>query len=227
MKRSIRHVTVATLATLMAAAAFAELPAKPAVPSEDPLYRRIEALDKAVFGAFNRCDLEKLASYFAPELEFYHDKGGVTWGRDQFISDVKRNVCGKFRRELVASTLEVWPIGEWGAGLLRHPQVLPVHRHALRRHRQVCAHLAKQGGRLAHHARHQLRPSRRAELITPLPAALSNQDASDKDACQTQAARSPAPCDDTVDRTPCHVRVASSAPAHAPQSFSKTQPVRR
>ena len=115
MKRSIRHVTVATLATLMAAAAFAELPAKPAVPSEDPLYRRIEALDKAVFGAFNRCDLEKLASYFAPELEFYHDKGGVTWGRDQFISDVKRNVCGKFRRELVAGTLEVWPIGEWGA----------------------------------------------------------------------------------------------------------------
>ena len=90
-------------------------PTRQAAPTDDPLYRRIEALDKTVFDAFNRCDQEKLTSYFAPELEFYHDKGGVTWGRDQFISDVKRNVCGKFRRELVAGTLEVWPVGEWGA----------------------------------------------------------------------------------------------------------------
>lgn len=115
MKRSIRHIIATTLATLMVAATFAQIPAKPAAQNEDPLYRRIDALDKAVFDAFNGCDLEKLASHFAPELEFYHDKGGVTWGRDQFISDVKRNVCGKFRRELVAGSLEVWPIGEWGA----------------------------------------------------------------------------------------------------------------
>lgn len=115
MKRLMGNIVVTIVAALLTATTFAQPAAKPAAQNEDPLYRRIEALDKAVFDAFNRCDLEKLAGYFAPELEFYHDKGGVTWGRDQFISDVKRNVCGKFRRELVAGTLEVWPLGEWGA----------------------------------------------------------------------------------------------------------------
>jgi hypothetical protein len=83
--------------------------------SEDALYRRIEALDRALFDAFNRCDLEVLASHFVPELEFYHDKAGVTWSRERFLSDVKSNVCGKFRRELVPGTIEVYPIGDWGA----------------------------------------------------------------------------------------------------------------
>lgn len=115
MKRSTRNIVASAIAALLATTTFAQPPAKSIGANDDPLYRRIEALDKAVFDAFNRCDLEKLTSYFAPELEFYHDKGGVTWGRDQFISDVKRNVCGKFRRELVAGTLEVWPVGDWGA----------------------------------------------------------------------------------------------------------------
>ena len=115
MKRLMGNIVVTIVVALLTATTFAQPAAKPAAQNEDTLYRRIEALDKAVFDAFNRCDLEKLAGYFAPELEFYHDKGGVTWGRDQFISDVKRNVCGKFRRELVAGTLEVWPLGEWGA----------------------------------------------------------------------------------------------------------------
>ena len=115
MKRSTRNMVASAIAALLATTTFAQPSAKSIGANDDPLYRRIEALDKAVFDAFNRCDLEKLASYFAPELEFYHDKGGVTWGRDQFINDVKRNVCGNFRRELVAGTLEVWPVGEWGA----------------------------------------------------------------------------------------------------------------
>jgi len=76
---------------------------------------RIETLDHELFEAFNRCELDKLANFFDPALEFYHDNSGVTWGREQFIADVKANVCGKFSRKLVAGSLEVWPIGNWGA----------------------------------------------------------------------------------------------------------------
>ncbi len=76
---------------------------------------RIETLDRELFEAFNRCELDKLANFFDPALEFYHDNSGVTWGREQFIADVKANVCGKFSRKLVAGSLEVWPIGNWGA----------------------------------------------------------------------------------------------------------------
>ncbi len=79
------------------------------------LFRHVELLDHALFDAFNTCDLKKLETFFAPRLEFYHDKAGVTWTRARFIADVKKNVCGKFRRELVPGTLDVYPIGEYGA----------------------------------------------------------------------------------------------------------------
>ncbi len=105
---------VALLATLSAQAAFAEsTPAAKAAPSE--LFLRIGALDRDVFSAFNDCNIAKLESYFSPELEFYHDKTGLSQSRDQFIDAVRKNVCGKFRRELVAGTLEVWPLGNYGA----------------------------------------------------------------------------------------------------------------
>jgi Domain of unknown function (DUF4440) len=89
--------------------------AEPAKAAPDELFRRIQTLDRDLFAAFNACDIKKLASYFDSKLEFYHDKGGVTWTRARFISDVKKNVCGKFTRELVAGSMEVWPLGDYGA----------------------------------------------------------------------------------------------------------------
>jgi hypothetical protein len=59
--------------------------------------------------------LDEYASYFAPDVEFYHDLGGVTWTRDAMIAQTKENVCGKFQRELVPGTLKVWPIKNYGA----------------------------------------------------------------------------------------------------------------
>jgi Domain of unknown function (DUF4440) len=82
-------------------------------PSE--LFRRVESMDRAMFEAFNKCDLKKLESFLVPKLEFYHDQAGVTWSRAQFLADVTKNVCGKFKRELVAGTMEVWPLGSYGA----------------------------------------------------------------------------------------------------------------
>ncbi len=92
---------------------FADTATTPA--TRDQLTRRIESIDRALFDAFNRCELEKLESFFIPELEFYHDNDGLSASRAKFISDVKKNVCGKFRRELVHGTLEVWPLGDYGA----------------------------------------------------------------------------------------------------------------
>ncbi|MBC7990647.1 MAG: nuclear transport factor 2 family protein, partial [Luteimonas sp.] len=63
-----------------------------AAPSADPLLGTISALDTAVFDAFNHCDapgrLQQHAGYFAPDVEFYHDKGGVTWTREAMIAGV-------------------------------------------------------------------------------------------------------------------------------------------
>jgi len=91
----------------------------PAAVKTDALYDRLSALDSEVFDAFNHCDvagqLDRHASYFSPDVEFYHDTGGVTWTRDAMIANTKKYVCGHFRRELVPGSLRVYPIKDFGA----------------------------------------------------------------------------------------------------------------
>lgn len=83
------------------------------------LYDIVSALDAAVFDAFNNCavpeQLEKHAGYFAPDVEFYHDTGGVTWTRKDMLANTQKYACGKFRRELVPRSLKVFPIKGFGA----------------------------------------------------------------------------------------------------------------
>ncbi|MEO5831137.1 MAG: nuclear transport factor 2 family protein [Rhodanobacter sp.] len=87
--------------------------------STDSLFDQVSALDTAAFDAFNHCSspaqLQKHASYFAPDVEFYHDTGGVTWTRKEMIDKTRQNVCGHFRRELVPGSLKVFPIKRFGA----------------------------------------------------------------------------------------------------------------
>jgi hypothetical protein len=82
---------------------------------DDGLLRTIASLDTAVFDAYNRCDLEKLGSFFAEDLEFYHDQSGLMRSRQSLVEAVKNNICGKVARELVPGTLEVYPLKGYGA----------------------------------------------------------------------------------------------------------------
>ena len=115
-----------TLIIALIAAMALEAPAAPASNDEpttkqaaDSLFDTISALDTAVFDAFNSCSspgqLQKHASYFAPDVEFYHDTGGVTWSRQEMLANTEKHVCGNFRRELVPGTLEAFPIKDFGA----------------------------------------------------------------------------------------------------------------
>lgn len=112
----IAVLMVAVLGTGVASAADS---ASAATPPADALSDTISALDTAVFGAFNDCaspgKLDKHASYFSPDVEFYHDTGGVTWTRDEMIANTKKYVCGNFRRELVPGSLQVFPVKDFGA----------------------------------------------------------------------------------------------------------------
>lgn len=84
-----------------------------------PLADEISALDTRVFDAFNHCDepgrLDEHAGYFSPEVEFYHDTGGVTWTRDEMIANTRKYVCGNFTRELIPGTLKIYPVKDFGA----------------------------------------------------------------------------------------------------------------
>jgi hypothetical protein len=85
----------------------------------DPLHQKLLALDGALFDSFNRCaepgQLEKHAAFFDENVEFYHDRGGVQWGVNAVIESTRKNVCGKFRRELDVASFRVDPIPGFGA----------------------------------------------------------------------------------------------------------------
>lgn len=100
-------------------AAAATNPGTDDTSAQDVLFTTVSKLDADLFNAFNHCaspdQLQKHASYFAPNVEFYHDKGGVTWSRRDYMANTENNVCGKFRRELLPDSLQIFPIKDYGA----------------------------------------------------------------------------------------------------------------
>ena len=101
--------------TLAVAAPFARAQSTQGLPASNPLYKTVADLDTEVFDAYNTCQLGKLASLVAEDLEFYHDKTGLAVGRQTFIDAIKNNICGKVHRELVPGTLEIYPMEGFGA----------------------------------------------------------------------------------------------------------------
>ncbi|MDN3677605.1 nuclear transport factor 2 family protein [Flavobacterium paronense] len=86
-------------------------------PDDPQLYETIVKLDSTFFAAYNTCDinLEKYASFFSENIEFYHDQGGLMTSKQDIIDATKRNICGKVTRELVKGSIEVYPIKDFGA----------------------------------------------------------------------------------------------------------------
>jgi hypothetical protein len=85
------------------------------IKSQAELDKAIAALDAALFDSYNRCDLEKFSSFFADDVEFYHDQGGVTLGRVALTDSIKKNICGKVTRELVPGTMQAHYMKGYGA----------------------------------------------------------------------------------------------------------------
>jgi uncharacterized membrane protein YvbJ len=83
------------------------------------LYDTIAALDASFFEAYNTCNVAKMESYFAEDVEFFHDKGGLATTRKSVMEIIKTNLCeesgNRVRRELVKGSLEVYPIKDYGA----------------------------------------------------------------------------------------------------------------
>ena len=79
------------------------------------LFQSLAALDAEMFDTYNKCDLQKNRAFFADDLEFYHDKSGLTIGADTVVEQLRKNICGKTRRELVQGSLEVHELKGYGA----------------------------------------------------------------------------------------------------------------
>jgi hypothetical protein len=87
-------------------------------PVSQELYAEIAHMDSVMFNAFNAHDLEKLKTTFSQDLEFYHDKGGLTDYKltmENFSKLFENNKTTGLRRDLVEGSLEVYPIKDYGA----------------------------------------------------------------------------------------------------------------
>lgn len=83
---------------------------------EDSLFSEIAHMDSVLFNAFNSRDTTTFKKFFTGDLEFYHDRGGLT-GYQQtvaFMRSTARSTDG-LKRVLVPGTLEVYPIPNYGA----------------------------------------------------------------------------------------------------------------
>ncbi len=88
------------------------------VPVSQELFQAIQLQDSLLFAAFNEHNSSKLMSYFSEDLEFYHDKGGLSdyaGTTTGFENLFKNNQKTGLRREIVPGSLEVYPINEYGA----------------------------------------------------------------------------------------------------------------
>ena len=86
------------------------------VKTPDLLYKEIAHMDSVLFNAFNNRDMETFKTLFTEDLEFYHDKGGLTdynYSINSFKNTIAQN--NGLRRELVKGSLEVYPIKDYGA----------------------------------------------------------------------------------------------------------------
>lgn len=87
------------------------------IPDDPELYRTIVRQDSLFFDAYNTCaeNLETYASFYAEDLEFYHDLGGLSTSKADVVEGTRENICGKVTRELVPGTIEVYPVRDYGA----------------------------------------------------------------------------------------------------------------
>lgn len=110
-------LVTATVGLLVSSFALGRATSGQVRPESTPadLFRAVEEQDRALFDAYNRCDLDRFKTFFSEDVEFYHDRGGLTLGRQKLTDAVKENICGRTTRELVAGSLEVYPMDNYGA----------------------------------------------------------------------------------------------------------------
>ena len=89
-----------------------------ALDEKAPLEATIRHEDAMFWDAYNRCDVEKMSQFFWPDIEFYHDKGGLTVGLGPFSETLKTGLCGKpnyrLRREAIPDTVKLYPLQKNG-----------------------------------------------------------------------------------------------------------------
>jgi len=85
------------------------------IENNSDLFTTLKAKDSLLFEiGFNQCNLKQMEKLVVSDIEFYHDRDGITKSKTNFINSIKDNLCfsGKniIKRVLDKTSLEVFPL---------------------------------------------------------------------------------------------------------------------
>ncbi|WP_345989802.1 nuclear transport factor 2 family protein [Chryseobacterium sp. Chry.R1] len=70
--------------------------------------------DSMFWVAYNKCNVSEMMRFIPADVEFYHDKGGITKGDEALKITFQKNLCGNkdfhLRREAIDKTVRVFPM---------------------------------------------------------------------------------------------------------------------
>lgn len=80
--------------------------------ADDAVIKTILEKDGLFWTGYNACNNEQMGEFIADDVEFYHDKGGITLGKLLLVDSIKKNLCSnpnfRTRREAVPGTVNVY-----------------------------------------------------------------------------------------------------------------------
>ena len=85
------------------------------VEKNSELYKTIISKDSLLFNVgFNTCDIIQFENLLSENLEFIHDKDGLS-NKKEFLYNLKNGLCGspdtyQSRRELLKASTEIYPL---------------------------------------------------------------------------------------------------------------------
>lgn len=135
-------------------------------PRSGPVHDELAKMDRELFeAAFVTCDQAKFSSLFTDDAEFYHDRTGASYG--ETVKQLRS--CPRddgVKRTLVAGSLEVYPIKDFGA--------IQMGRHTFTREGEPGVEIAK----FVHLWRHSDGTWRLARVISFDHRPMTDQDKS-------------------------------------------------
>lgn len=73
--------------------------------------KKILERDSLFWLAYNTCDTTEIGDFYTDDVEFYHDKVGVSKGKNNIVSSFKKNLCSdnfRLRRQALDSTIKIF-----------------------------------------------------------------------------------------------------------------------
>ncbi|OEK00187.1 hypothetical protein BFP97_01055 [Roseivirga sp. 4D4] len=113
---TIKHTTQSFIALLLLVSTVAR--GQSIYDQPEQLKEAILENDDQFWKAYNQCNVDQMVSFLTEDLEFYHDKNGLTKGLADFKKALSEGLCAngpQLRRQVKEGSVEVFPLKGIGA----------------------------------------------------------------------------------------------------------------